>query len=657
MTVGRRINDQVQIILSQNLRDSGLSSIVDYSPLANIEMRALFDDENERAYEFRHAIEFGAPATARASRTPVDGAERPDTRVTDVRFVGNLGYPVDTLHDVVRHAAGDRFDFYRWQQDQDRLASFYTRRGYREVQVRSRRVEAPASASAALALEYEITRGPSTRLVVDGYALPGSVRQAMDLAWERAVFDGFLVDELGVLVRAHLSAEGYLRAEVEVSVSIGPAGSDKTITIRIAPGPRTERRALVLSGNTVFSDLALDALLDERALLDVAWANPEQVTAALRSIYRAAGYLEATATADTPVFGGATAQFPIRIAEGPRFAVADVRIDGVSARSDAEARLALAVQPGDPYLERDVRDARTRLELDYRRAGFTAARVTARSTVDLASARVQIDITVEEGRQQVVEEIVVEGLDRTHPPLVDNLLRLDTGRPVDPGAWGLARQRLYDTGMFRSVDLEAQPIGEAPDSSTEPVRARVLLEEWPAYSLRYGLRVSDLEAPSDIAAAREYRLGVAGDVSRRHLFGRAATTGVSVSGAPDRGSARGYLRLHGFFGLPVTSNLFLSRTRETLGEASTAFIKDLTTFTAEQRFRPRPAVTVAYSANLDRNHTFDKQPDPDFPFDLTLNVLRLDGSAIYDRRNNLFNATRGCSTRRRSSMGSSRATA
>jgi len=642
LTAGRRINDQVQVILSQNLRESGLSSIVDYRPLRNIEIRALFDDENDRAYEFRHAIEFGAPATSRSLRTLADRAERPDTRVTDVRFVGDLGYPVDTLHDVVRVVPGDRFDFYRWQRDQDRLASFYVQRGYREVQVRSRRIDGPASA--AVALEHEIIRGPPTRLVVQGYDLPRSVRQAMDLAWDRAVFDGFLVDELGVLVREHLSAKGYLRSDVDVSISTRPPVPDnaaKTITIRIVTGPRTERRELVFAGNTVFSAVALDAVLDERALLDVAWANPKQVTDALQSVYRATGYLEATVTAEAPVFDGATARLSIRITEGPRFAVAEVRIDGVSARSDAQARLALGLAPGDPYLERNVRDARGRLELDYRRAGFTAARVTLRSTVDLASARVEIDVAVEEGRQQILEGIVVDGLDRTHPPLVADKLQLDIGAPVDLAAWGLARTRLYDTGMFRSVDLEAQPIGEAPDGATEPVRARVLLEEWPAYSLRYGLRVSDVEAPSDIAATREYRLGFAGDVSRRHLFGRAATTGLSASGSPDRGSARGYLRLQGFFGLPVTSNLFLSRTRETLGEESTAFIKDLTTFTAEQRFRPRPALTIAYSANVDRNHTFDKQPDPDFPFDLTLNILRLDGSAIFDRRDNLFNATRG----------------
>ena len=297
--------------------------------------------------------------------------------------------------------------------------------------------------------------------------------------------------------------------------------------------------------------------------------------------------------------------------------------------------------PAISVARRTSREARARLELDYRRAGFNAARVTARSTVDLSSASVEVDIGVEEGRQQILEEIVIDGLARAHPPLVARTLQLDVGAPVDLGAWGLARTRLYDTGMFRSVDLQAQPSGEASQGDTQPVQARVLLEEWPAYGLRYGLRVDDLVAPSDIAATREYRLGLAADVSRRLLFGRAPTVGLSATGAPEHWAARSYLRVPRFFGLPVTSNLFVSRTRETRGEESAAFIQNVTTFTAEQRIRPSPTLTLAYSVNLDRNHTFDKDPNPDFPFDLRVNILRFNANTVFDRRDNLFNATSG----------------
>ena len=112
LTVGKRLNDQVTLIASQNLRDSELAWIVDYLPRNNIELRGLFSGENDRAYEFRHALELGAPR-ARGDSSALDQRLAGQLRVASVEFFGEPGLPVETLGTVTRLRPGNRFDFYR----------------------------------------------------------------------------------------------------------------------------------------------------------------------------------------------------------------------------------------------------------------------------------------------------------------------------------------------------------------------------------------------------------------------------------------------------------------------------------------------------------------------------------------------------------------
>jgi hypothetical protein len=244
LTVGRQLSEQITLIASQNLRDSELAWIVDYFPRDNIEIRGLFSGDNERAYEFRHALEMGHPPP----RTETLG-DRPSAttlrRVDRVMFTGSTGFLIDELQDVIRLRAGDRFDFFRWQDDQDRLEQFYRSRGYREVRLRARRTESPSSVS----LEYDIVQGPSTAFVIDGYDAPSSLRRAVGEAWERSVLDAFLLDEVRALAREHLDRRGFLQATVEAIMDASQNPPQKTLTVSVGTGPRTTEREVVFHGN------------------------------------------------------------------------------------------------------------------------------------------------------------------------------------------------------------------------------------------------------------------------------------------------------------------------------------------------------------------------------------------------------------------------
>ncbi len=657
LTVGRNLHENVRLVFSRSLRENDLAWLVDYLPADNLELRAFFHDETVRAYEFRHAITAGGPPeTARVSGEVV--ARR--ARVSTIGFSGDFAADAARLRKLLSLRTGDRFDFHRWQRDLDRLEAFFFERGFLEARIRGRRDQAASSTD--LALTYEVARGPRTELAVTGFPLPDSVRRDLETLWTRAVFDTFLIEAFSARVTEYLADRGYLGAVVEVEVETtkderGPARegatpgrntaggiSTKQATVRIEVGPRTEDRRVVFTGVTADDEPQLLALADSPDLATRAWTDPDRLAAAVTAWYRGRGRLRAQTTAGPSRFDGRIARLPVRVAAGPLFRFGTIQVAGTRALTPADALAAAGIEAGEVYTGSSVAAARARIASRYRQAGHTAARITARSTPDDATATVGVRFEVVEGPRQVVGKVVVDGAPRTHQGLVARALRVDPGNPVDTAAWNLARKRLYDTGIFRSVDIEArvpESTGADQADATVPVEARVTLVEWPRYLVRYGLRLSDEAAALGEATGRVLRVGAAAELRRRNLFGRGLTAGISSRADRERQAARAYLTVPTLFGQPIETNLFASRRRDVTGPRDTGFISDVTTFTAEQRLRPIDRLTLAYSANLDLNHTFDRTSDPSFPFDLRLRVMRFDASAVAERRDDLFNATGG----------------
>ncbi len=649
LTASRRLGDDVRIVFSRSLRENDLVWFADYLPRRDIELRAFFDDEDERAYEFRHAVT-GNARSGRARARP----SRP-TRVSAVAVRAEPGVGTASLRRLLELRAGDRFEFQRQQRDRDRLAATLREQGYLEARVRAR--QQPGPGDDTVALTYDVVRGPRTDLVVTGYDLPPAVHRDIEALWTRAVFDTFLLGEIEVRVAEHLAERGHLRAAVEARLASASgatasrqagrgahgAHGTKRIEVRVAPGPRTDERELRLEGPAPDDELALRERLRDRALDRVAWTDPRQLADAVEEWYRDRGHLQASAAVGEPRFAGRRAELPVRVDAGPRFRIGTVEISGAWARPAAEVRAEAALEAGAVYTDRAVAAARTRIRTAYRRAGHAAATVRLRRELDPAHGTVDLHLDVVEGPRQVVHSVVVEGAPHTDPNLVETALAIEAGAAVDPTAWNQARRRLYDTGVFRSVDIEARALAGARAAGAEgtaPVEARVRLEEWPRYRFRYGFRVVDNAAALGETTGRTLRLGAVSDLSRRNLFGRGLTGGVSARVDRGQQAVRAFLTVPRLLGRPIETNIFASRRRETdrLGAAG---VIDITTATVEQRLRPRAGVMLAVSANLDLSRMPDAVSTPESPYEGPRRTARIDGSAVVDTRDNLFDATRG----------------
>ena len=247
-----------------------------------------------------------------------------------------------------------------------------------------------------------------------------------------------------------------------------------------------------------------------------------------------------------------------------------------------------------------------------------------------------------EGPQQVLREVETSGATRTREGIVNRALRLHVGQPVNLEEWSLARKRLFDTNVFRAVDIQAAPMGDPVDGQQD-VRAVVTVEEYPHWRLRYGLQ-GDREREDPIGGEEERRIstGWAG-------LPRSGTR--TCSAARSRAASPGWSRR--------TSSAATCSSRTPASSACrcgpscprTGAARIWTGPTCTRKWASVlnsggagvAASRITYGYRFERTHIYDPEPFEDDPRPLSIftNLGRVTTAFLVDRRDDPVNSLRG----------------
>jgi outer membrane protein assembly complex protein YaeT len=635
LTLSKRLRPDVELILSQSLRESGgLSAILSYKPRRNIEVRAASRDNEDRTIALRHEITFGGPGTAGA------GAAASAPVVSEVTISGNPGRTPEELLAKLELKPAERFDFHQWQRDIDTLRGVYHAENHYEVRVRGTRRQ--TEDGTMVALDYHIEPGPLTELVVEGHPLEQTLQDDIREAWRRTIFDRFLLEEIRTRIARHLIEEHVIGSKVDAVVALSTA-ERKQIRVTVNAGTHVTSRQVRYSGNTGYDADRLTEVIVAAGLDIDGWLDPRRIGQALENFYRSEGYLSATVKADQPVVAADVAELPVTIEEGPRYVIGSVSFPGVTPNRLAAVTAASRLEPKMPFVTTTVDEAEDRIETFYAAEGFNGVQIEVETEPDEAGATVAVTFAVLEGVQQILRDVTTQGATRTDEDVLRRALRLRMGAPVNLGDWSLARKRLYDTNVFRQVDIEPVPMEPtAQDSAAgiQPIRAVVRVVEYPVWRLRYGTQFSDelRDTPDADGDTRLQSLGVLADLQNQNLFGRAITAGIAGRYERSRQAASFFTSNSSFFGLPVRSSGFVFGSRQSTTDSLITTLVERVGITGEQRWRPSRTSEVLWSFRYERAST----SSPDIELDLLpVRVSRLNAAVYFDRRDDPSDPTRG----------------
>ncbi|MGH9333878.1 MAG: BamA/OMP85 family outer membrane protein, partial [Vicinamibacteria bacterium] len=309
----------------------------------------------------------------------------------------------------------------------------------------------------------------------------------------------------------------------------------------------------------------------------------------------------------------------LAVDEGERFRVGDTVFSGADSLPEEPLRSEVQLEEGEPFQFLTHLQDRQRIATLYRREGFPDVRV--RSSIERGEAQVDVVIEISEGERVRVGEIEIIGARATRQGVIRGALTFEPGDPLRLSDLTDTQSRLYNLGVFRSVDVRPEP---TEDEDARDVRIEVT--ELPDLRFGYGARYST-----------EDHLEVTGDVELTNVLGTARQVGFHAFANRRLTEMRATVSIPSFFGRDVGSSLYVSReTEEGEGFESRAWGA-----TFQQGRRVFSSVLAQWSFTHRQSSVTETVSSGPFGFDIEADRSVLSFSLIEDTRSSLTNPRSG----------------
>ena len=214
-----------------------------------------------------------------------------------------------------------------------------------------------------------------------------------------------------------------------------------------------------------------------------------------------------------PAADGRTVRILVELDEGPRTRVSRLDLDGAAQIAPDTLRALLKIKAGKAFRQTQlVKDLR-RLQEFYAERGMVNAQVSYRALQD-SGHTVRLVYQIDEGPPVRVGAVVLDGLDKTRPRVVQREVRLRPGDLLRYSQIRKTQSGIYATGLFRTVLVEPGPLDPARPAVRD---LQIILRERRAGSLDMGLGYGTSE-----------RLRAGLSIAQDNWLGRGMQVGFSI---------------------------------------------------------------------------------------------------------------------------------
>jgi outer membrane protein insertion porin family len=333
----------------------------------------------------------------------------------------------------------------------------------------------------SLNYQFRANQGPIVKVLTEGIKVSKSRLHLLVPIFEEGTVDNDLLNEGSHNIKDFLQQQGYFDAAVQVKV-LGEDTPSERVLYTADKGKKHKVYAVDFKGNKYFSD----DILRERVRVQRADAylrsgrySQALVTSdvgSIEALYRANGFNAVkvtTAVKDVDIdekgkpLKVAAIRVTYTIEEGPQQRFGAVQMAGVDAAREADVRGLLNTQSGQPFSLITLTGDRDAVLSYYLARGFDQAKVEVKQTVEGEDkTRTDVTLNVTEGPEVFTDKVLVSGVHRTKPRIVDDQILMHSGQPLDQSALLDTQRRLYNLALFNEVVAAVQnPTGAVPQKN------------------------------------------------------------------------------------------------------------------------------------------------------------------------------------------------
>ncbi len=308
---------------------------------------------------------------------------------------------------------------------------------------------------------FDIDAGPKVTIKALEAKVSKSKLRAYIPVYQEGTVDRDLLTEGAHNLHDYFQSKGY--PDVDVTFQQEPIKNDQeVINYYIATGPRRRLVSVQIEGSDYFAQSTLrermflrpKTLILRYGRYSETFRSTDQD--AIASLYQANGFrdVKVTSTVETDYKGNPNDLAVVfHIAQGKQWRVASLQIQGAH-RLDLSALIhnQLTSAANQPYADVNVATDRNLILAYYYAHGFPAATFRYATTPGPEPQTVNLVYDITEGPQEFVRRVLLSGLFRTKPELVQKRIHLDDGEPLSMLKINDTARQLSDLGIFASVN-------------------------------------------------------------------------------------------------------------------------------------------------------------------------------------------------------------
>ncbi|MEJ5338721.1 MAG: outer membrane protein assembly factor BamA [Aquificaceae bacterium] len=257
--------------------------------------------------------------------------------------------------------------------------------------------------------------------------------------------------------------EGY--TNVQVDYELVPRKGASKVVYRIVEGEPEYVRSINFTGNRTFSRGRLLGLMETKpvSLLAFRLKPPfsedvlREDVRKIRDFYRSEGFLEAKVDYSVKKEGNRY-EINIKIEEGPRYRLSELKIEGNSLFAYSELVGDILKKNRGGYYRREILDRiKENIRRRYSEIGYLGVFVEERESVDREGKRVSVNLQLQEGEPVYVSRIEVQGNYESRDYVIRRELRFQEGELANQREIDRSRTRVFNLGYYQDVSIDPFP--------------------------------------------------------------------------------------------------------------------------------------------------------------------------------------------------------
>ncbi len=384
--------------------------------------------------------------------------------ITAIETSGLVNVKDSTVNSIVKKYVGETFtDELYYELDSD----FYSQSWLSYMIVYANEDENNAD---GVILEIEIYENPKiTSITFEGNSRIGTQTLTSQQTLSKGgYYSSNNLSSNALLLQEHYISKGYKDATVEGTITEDSQTNTVAITYVIDEGKQYKVRSISFEGNNSLTTKELKALLatKEKSFFNSGNYLESNLTTdelTLKNYYSTKGYPECRISevrtdeiTEDETDKTRYLSIVFVIDEGDLWKIGNVSIEGNEIFTTELSDL-ITIQSGDTYNSDKINSLFTSISTLFYDNGYVYSNIDVKENENPDTHTVDIVFTVSEGPQTVVEEIRINGLEKTKPYVLEREIDMAVGDVFSRTQFVQAQQNMYNTSLLKNITANLYP--------------------------------------------------------------------------------------------------------------------------------------------------------------------------------------------------------